>query len=186
MTLNIHGVKSSTVAIGVFIGILAIIKARELIINVALKDSNILDICITLQGKKIHTKGFTDTGCQVTDTITGKPILLVEYETIKEILPQEIQNYYTTYDETIDLEIDKKIPDVNILKRVRFIPYNTVSTRKNSYLLCYQFDAIELFDEKDNHRIDRAYVGICKRKLSQNHEFQALINPKLLYMNGGF
>ncbi|MPW25188.1 hypothetical protein GC105_05210 [Alkalibaculum sp. M08DMB] len=186
MTLNINGVKSSTITIGVFIGILVVIKARELMIDIKLRKTNILDIRIGLNSQTLYTKGFTDTGCHVTDPLNGKPILLVEYEAIKEILPLRLKNYYYTYDDKLDYDIDKKIMEIEILKKIRFVPFHTVNKDINSYMLCYQCDYIELYDNENTLRIDKSYIGICKTRLSQHREFQALINPKLLYMNGGF
>ena len=185
MTLTIYGVRSTTVMIGIFIGIITIIKIRELIVDVKLKSNSTMEICIYLHDKKLFTKGFIDTGCNVVEPLTGKPVLLAEYDTIKKILPEEFIHYYDTYDGIQDTDIESKIHNTEILKRIRFIPFNTVSTDKNEKMLGYQFDKVELGDGQKWQEVEKVCVGICKRNLCEDYAFQALINPKLLYMSGG-
>ena len=186
LTLSIYGVKSTTVALGVILGICGMIRVREMIIDVKLTKESILDISIWIDDNLIHTQGFTDTGCKVLDIITGKPILLVEYHAIEDILPKEVKDYYKEYDDTFDMDIEKKIVDINVLRRVRFVPFNTLDTTDTPYLLCFQTDKVEFDNKKYSHKIDKAYIGICKKKLSQKDEYHALINPKIIYLNGGY
>lgn len=185
MTLTIYGVRSTTVMIGVFIGIMTIIKIKELIVDVKLKSNSTMDICIYLHDKKLFAKGFIDTGCNVVEPLTGRPVLLVEYDAIEKILPEEFIHYYHTYDGLENTNVETKIHNTEILKRIRFIPFNTVSTDKNENMLGYQFDKVELGDGQKWQEIEKVCVGICKRSLCEDYAFQALINPKLLYMSGG-
>ncbi len=185
MTLTIYGVHSTTVIIGIFIGIITIIKMKEFIVDVKLKSNSTIDLCIYLHDKKLFTKGFIDTGCNVIEPLTGKPVLLAEYDALKEILPEEFVHYCNTYDGTQDTNIETKIHNTEVLRRIRFIPFNTVSTDKNENMLGYQFDKVELGDGQRWQEVEKVCVGICKRHLCEDYAFQALINPKLLYVSGG-
>ncbi|MFZ7120425.1 MAG: sigma-E processing peptidase SpoIIGA [Eubacteriaceae bacterium] len=183
LTFQIKGVTSSIIIIGILISILIVIKIKSLIVDIKLKNCNtdIIDIVICIGNNKLRIKGFIDTGCSLLDNLTGKPILLTEYNEIKKILPIEIQKYYDNYTDKIDYDIDKKITDLNILKKIRFIPYNTINS-ENEYLLCFLVDYIELINNDFVQKIDKVCIGICKKNLSDNKQFQALINPKLLYV----
>ena len=185
MTLTIYGVRSTTLIIGILIGIITIFKIKKHIVEVKLKSGGTVELRIYLNDNKLVTRGFIDTGCDVVEPLTGKPVLLVEYDAIKKILPKEIQDYLPTYKGQIDCDIEYKIHKAEILRKIRFIPFNTISTDEDKYMLSYQFDKVELGDGHNWQEIDKVCVGICERSLSEDCEFQALINPKLLYMGGG-
>lgn len=181
MTLEVHGVKFYFVILGIFLGFQVVMKLKDYMIENKLNEENLMVVNLSIDSQISRINGFRDTGCSLADPMSGKPVLLVTYDSIKSILPNEIKLYLQSYDNTYDTNIHNHLSDNKYLKRIHFIPYHSVQNN-SQYLFCYMVDYIEFSTENNKLKLDKVYVGICMNSISHNNEFQALINPKLLFI----
>ncbi|MFZ7134014.1 MAG: sigma-E processing peptidase SpoIIGA [Eubacteriales bacterium] len=179
--IELQGVSSYLIIMGILMGITVIVKFKEYIIDNKLNDEDLIQIEICIDSKVITLNGFRDTGCSLKDPFTGKPILLVTFDILQSVLPKDVVTYLKAYNHTYDTNIQEKIKDINHIAKIHFIPFHTVQN-DSQYLFCYLVDYVEFIVGNNKLRINKVYVSISKSNISQNNEFQALINPKLLFI----
>lgn len=136
-------------------------------------------IQIMLDGKVKIIRGFLDTGNSLKDPITNKPVLLVNYNSIKELLPNEICNVCKN-----NLNSLSNLSKENE-SRVRLLPYISVGNQ-NGLMLGYKMDKITIYLNKEkNIVLDNALVGINTTSLNAEHSFDALLSIELLELQRG-
>lgn len=137
------------------------------------------NVSIEINDKSKSLKAFIDTGNELTDPITNKPVIIVNMESIKDILGEdickEILNFYenkgTNY---ADLFLEKSYK-----LKLRIIKYNTISSQGEP-LVCVVPDDITIFGNDKNIIKADALIGIYPRKISEKEDYDALLFKKLL------
>ena len=119
------------------------------------------DLTIYIQGREINIKAIIDTGNSLCDPITGMPVIVCEYGSIKPILPN-----------TGDTLLEKM---VNAHIKVRMIPFSTVG-KENGVMVGFLPDRTEV----DKCETKKCIVGISENKLSSDATYHALLNPLLI------
>lgn len=108
-----------------------------------------------------------DTGNSLYDPVSDSPVMIVEYNSVSDILPQEIHTYLK--EGTIEI-------NPNCIKaRLRFIPYSTID-KKNGVILGFKPDRVT-FGDKVVYDI---VIGLCENSLSTDNSYAALANPHVL------
>ncbi len=124
-----------------------------------------LTVCI--EGKSIEIKGMLDTGNALLDPITLFPVVVVEYDCIKEILPEELSGFLKEGND-LNCNINRRY-----LNRIRLIPYNSVGT--SDILKGFRPDYVKI--NGTEKEIRDVVVAVIYDKLSKNNEFDAILNP---------
>ena len=139
------------------------IKARE----------NICPIEIIIQDKAIKAYGFMDTGNTLLDTYSRKPVIILDYNLIKEILPSQdiktLEKYIETghYQHVSALTINGEM--------LHPIIYKTIS---NQVAVMPAFKIRELrINNKDVYH--DLIAAISPNILSKNQEYMVLLNNNL-------
>lgn len=119
---------------------------------------------ITLGEKNIKLPAIPDTGNFLSDTISGKPIIICSYESISELVEVPVL--------TAESDLSSYICCSNI-KGIRFLPFSTVS--ENGVIPVFPADDITITDETGgNSKKVNALIGV-------NHKTEnAIFNPTLL------
>jgi stage II sporulation protein GA (sporulation sigma-E factor processing peptidase) len=115
------------------------------------------------QTKKIRAK--IDTGNTLKEPFSLLPVLVVDYDSIKNILPEKVKDYV----------LGKKCysnpePDINF----RLIPFRSISG--SGLLPAIKPQNLTL---DDKNIVKDAYIAICKHGMLPI-EYEALVNPDLL------
>jgi len=134
---------------------------------------------IWFDNHSIILEAFMDTGNKLTDPISGKPVMVVEYELIKSILPQEIQSLYQQGMEGHFDYIMKIIASSAWVSRFRIVPYNTLG-HSGDYLLAFRPDRVRVRLNNSWSEARDTYIGIRNQKLSASDEYHALIQPQII------
>lgn len=117
----------------------------------------IKEIEITHNGKTACTNALIDTGNNLYDPISQKPVMLVEKEIINKIIKSDIQNNY---------EYIKK-------HRMRIVPF--LDATGNSSII-YAFKPDKIYNKSDREEIENILIGISEHRLSTDHSYQALMH----------
>jgi len=131
------------------------INLKELIYNIE----------ISIFDKKLSTTVFLDSGHNVKERFTNYPVIILEKNILKKVIPNEIMEKI----EKSDFEFEEKWR-----KRLRLIPISTVSD-KNEVLIGFKVDEGIIYNELENKQIKNLIIVGCDRKLDKEDKYFALM-----------
>lgn len=132
------------------------VKLVRVLSDKRMRTSKICPVLIT-RGETLSLRGLCDTGCELCDVFSGKPIIVCEADKISAILPEEVRAYLSG--------------EVLESTGLRLVPCNTVSSQ--ALLPIFKAEKI-LINEKP---ID-AYIGVADACLGS--DIDCVFNPKIL------
>lgn len=132
---------------------------------------------VQYKGKKIYMKALLDTGNQLVDPLTNKPVVVVEAKVLESILPEDIISATDISEDTFFPELAEKL-DPEWSSRLRLIPFNSVG-KTHGMMLGFRPDAIEIEDRDILINGRDVVVGLLNRALTSEGKYQALLNPVL-------
>lgn len=133
---------------------------------------DLIDYLVTIGIEKnfVTLKGFVDTGNFLKDVFSSTPVVMCRFQSIKNILPENIKNLVLTPLTNNNLN--------NLTHHVRFIPYKTVSNKQ--IIVAFKPDEFILQSESGNLVINDVYVGILPDDELINNTYDVILNPQLI------
>ena len=162
--------------LGGIIGFIIINIAFNVVKGKISKKDMFCEIEVFLFNKRIQTKSMLDTGNLLKEPITGLPVIVIEKEVLKELVPIKI------------LDNMKKIIEGNIFQedgleeyslRLRVIPFTSLG-KENGMLLGIKADKIVINFRDERYEIKNAIIGIYDKTLSNQNKYHALIGLDVL------
>lgn len=141
----------------------------------------IYDVDLKLFDKLIHIKGFMDSGNCLYDPINKKPVIVVEEETIKELISPEFYMYLEeakSYLEVRKTDIGQWDINKDVFPKLRFIPYSSVG--KRGVLLGMNIDKVMIYTGKDVICNEKVIVAISNNLISPNKKYQVILHKGLM------
>lgn len=136
-------------------------------------------ITIYFEKENITTIAFIDTGNMLKDPITSMPVIVVEKEILKNILPDIILN---NLNKIIGGDVPKEVyEDENLeyITKFRVIPFSSIG-KANGMLLGFKVNKVEVNYEDNMETINNVIIGIYENSLSKKNQYSALIGLELL------
>lgn len=168
----------NAIVISLFVGYVALHFFFKEVKKRVEKSNYMRSVRINLGSKSICLKAFIDTGNELTDPMTGKPVIVVNIESIKNVLDEKlynnILNYYNNKQSNYE-KLLKENTDINL----KIIRYNTISS-KGEMMVCLTPDEIGVEGNGSRVITDDAIIGISQRKISQKEDYDALLFNKIL------
>ena len=165
--------------IGGIVGFI-IISIVALIIKNKLNQNNIIyDLKIVHNGKTIILKTLMDSGNLLKDPITNMDVIIVEKDSLKNLLDIEAFEY------------TKKMRKGNLLEenlnnihkyKFKFIPFSSLGN-ENGMLIGFKPDFVEIYGEEENIRND-VVIGIYEGKLSKTDRYTSLVGLNIFKRSG--
>lgn len=114
------------------------------------------DLHIFLNGRHIVVKALVDTGNHLYEPLTGKPVCLVEYESLKACLDRG-----------------------KTFQNVRAIPYHSLGKEHG---MLWGVTAEKLIFRNHRQKIEQSgcIIGIYPEKISKSGDFNAILHPDIL------
>lgn len=137
------------------------------------------NITIYFEEKNVTATALLDTGNMLKDPITSMPVIVVEKEILKNILPEIILN---NLNKIIGGDVPKEVyEDENLeyITKFRVIPFSSIG-KTNGMLLGFKANKVEIKDEESIETRNNVIVGIYENKLSKKNQYSALIGLDLL------
>lgn len=126
-------------------------------------------------GNKTKTiRGYIDTGNQLTDPVTGKPVMVVNIDCLRDLISHDLYERILDFYKTNSYE---NLINENRGINIRVIKYNTISSVGQN-MVCLAADQIEIINSDTNIVID-ALIGIHPKRISRD-DYEALLFKKLL------
>ncbi|HHU90915.1 MAG TPA: sigma-E processing peptidase SpoIIGA [Clostridiaceae bacterium] len=141
----------------------------------AFKEGSIIPVYLRVGDKSVRFYALIDTGNSLIDPITGYPVMVVEADSVKAILPAEI--YESVVSNNMELYTDNEKSPWS--KRIHLIPFKSIG-KENGMLTGFRPDNIRIGQEGSLKEINDVIVGICGMKLSGNEKYSALVGPAML------
>lgn len=140
------------------------------------------DIIIYLDGNSVELVGFIDTGNEMLDAISKRPVIIVDLKHVKNLFRtevfNEIKNVYENNSNLIDF-MYRKLHDYNF----RLLKYKTINS-SDEYMIGI-IPSKTIIKYKGSERCVDCIIGIYPRALSDENKFQALLYKKILDWEGG-
>ena len=132
----------------------------------------IYEVEIFYKEKSSNIKVILDTGNLLTDPITNIPVLIVEFEKLKTIIPENILNDIVRNNnfENIDEEIKT---------RCSIIPFSSIG-KNNGIIIGFRPDYIKIYIDNREEIRRKVIVGIYDNKIAKNGVYSGLIGLNLL------
>lgn len=113
---------------------------------------------------------FLDSGNNLVDNITNKPITIIDFNSLKQILE----------DLTITDIILNKTDKINkIFKNVHLLNVSSIGNNKNR-ILVVEIERLEIYLENKVHIINNAIVGLTLKRFINDLGYSGLLSPKIL------
>ncbi|MDD3022433.1 MAG: sigma-E processing peptidase SpoIIGA [Syntrophomonadaceae bacterium] len=140
---------------------------------------NLLNFDIELRFDNNSCKGnaFLDTGNSLRDPLTNRPVIVAEYQYLKNILPEDFKSAVENVQDEKDM-IDALI-DTDWAKRLRIIPFSSIG-RKNGMMLGVRADQVIINNGTHDIFYPNTVVGIYREKLSSEDKYHFLIPSQML------
>ena len=180
MIQSVNGVLIGTYPIkiailGGILGFFIINISFRIIKNKLTKKDMIYEVEIFYNEKSSNIKVILDTGNLLTEPITKTPVLIVEAEKLKDIVPEDILN---NIEKAIYGDCFKKI-DEDIKTRCSIIPFSSIG-RNNGIIIGFRPDYIKIYTEEGEEIRKKVIVGIYNNKIAKNELYSGLIGLNLL------
>ncbi|MDD4780070.1 MAG: sigma-E processing peptidase SpoIIGA [Tissierellia bacterium] len=143
------------------------------------KSSFFRTITIKINNKQKPLKAFIDTGNELVDPMTGKPVIIVNIECLKDLLEDNLFIAITEFYKSKDKNYINIFLENNYKLKLRVIRYNTISN-KGELMICIVPDNVTILSNDKNIIKADAIIGIHPQKISQNDDYDALLFKKLL------
>lgn len=160
--------------------VLAFMAIKFIFLEIRKKSQNreyMRKISITQDGVNVMLNGFIDTGNDLKDNLTGKPVIIANMKSIHKLFPdniyKELESYYKRGKNQYDFIM--KYGDMYKLSLLR---YSTISD-VDGCMFGFVPDSISVCYEKSRIDVD-CVIGLYPRELSKDNTFQALLFKKML------
>lgn len=144
------------------------------------KENFLTNITISLNNKKANLVALIDTGNSLKEPITQKPVIIAEYNSLSEILPEKLKRIYLEKRE-LDLEtIAKVMEDIGSEIKLRLIPFKSLGN-ENGILIGFKPDSVSIYLENETRRLkEEIIVAIYNNKLAQDEQYNGLLHPEII------
>ena len=132
----------------------------------------IIDIIIEFENRKVSGRALIDTGNSLKDSFSGAPVVVAEYSFIKEILPDNLLDYFSD----VNCFDTGNISDIYKAK-IRLIPFNSIGG--NGLLKAFRPDKLNIVIDQRKISINSVFVAVRNISLS-NGEYIAIVNPAMI------
>lgn len=161
--------------LGGILGFFILTISFKIIKNKITQKDMLYPVTIVWENKKANIQAILDTGNFLTDPITKVPVLVVEAQKLKDILPNtllsnlENDSYATAIDNI----------EENIKTRCSFIPFSSIG-KKNGLLVGFRPDYIRIETPEGEKILNKVIVGIYQYKISKSGLYSGLMGLNLL------
>ena len=161
------------ILIGGLIGFFIIIISFKTIKNKLSKKDMLCNISIVFEAGKVDLNAIIDTGNFLKEPLTGKPVIIVEKDVLKTVIPANI------LENLEDIINGNKNINNMYMSKIRLIPFSALGTesglllgiKPENFYINYQGKILE------NKNI---IVGIYNKKISRNNKYNALVGLDII------
>ena len=137
-----------------------------------------LPVEIACAGRLASVQALVDTGNNLKDPLSLQPVMIVEQQAIKELLPEPISAAVEALEQGNLSSIDTLMESSEWSTRFRLIPFSSIG-REHGILIGFRPDAVHI-RAGQNGPVVQPIIAIHPRTLDPDGKYEALIPPSLL------
>lgn len=159
--------------LGGIVGFIVTYIAFKVVKNKIVKNQIIYEVEISIEDKTLKTRLLLDTGNMLKDPISNSPVLVVEKNILKEIIPAEV------------LEETEKILGGDVKrnekyqKRLRIIPFSSIG-KQNGIMIGIKADKVKVTNDIEEIINQNAIICPYDKKMSKQNRYFGLVGPEML------
>lgn len=139
-----------------------------------------IPIVVRIKNHTIPVKALIDTGNRLKDPLTNKPVMIVEYGVLKNVLPLSIQTVLERGEELDFARILQSLENSWWAKRIQLIPYQSIGIT-NGLMLAFRPDTVYVKMDEKLIKVQDVVIGISQRTLTQSGNYRALLHVEMLH-----
>lgn len=147
--------------------------------RVLLNDTLLVPISIICDDKAVNVSALIDTGNDLYDPLTEHPVIVVEFQAVKDFFDPKLQDIINKNQKEGVLKHIDFISNSNWACRFRLIPFESIGKSKGLMIGFKPDKVIVNFNDKVLE-INNSIIGLHDRALSSNGSYKALLNPDVL------
>lgn len=113
------------------------------------KTQNIYDIELAYHGKTLRVRGLRDTGNQLIDPVSKKPVSIIYRDAVRELLDKDMRMYY--------------------------VPYHSIG-KSSGILPAVTLDYMSIQREKDLQRVEHPLIAVSKEPVNKEGRYQMILH----------
>ena len=166
--------------LGGILGFFVINISFKIIKSKLSKKDMLYDIEIFYKEKKCNVKVILDTGNLLVSPITNIPVMIVESQKLKDIIPEKLLNNMekVIYNSNFE-EIDEEIKT-----RCSIIPFSSIG-KNNGIIIGFRPDYIKIYTGEGEEIRNKVVIGLHNNKIAKNGLYSGLIGLNLLNQDIG-
>ena len=128
---------------------------------------------------EVSVEALIDTGNRLKDPLSHIPVVVVEYEVLKNLFPAEVRTAFESHQDPDLMLVLNSISNTPWVSRFRVIPFSSLG-RDNGLLIGFRPDRIEVWNGTKSVCTGNVIVGVYHRELSPEGTYRALLHPEVL------
>lgn len=134
-------------------------------------------LIISIDEKEIFVEALLDTGNQLTDPVTQKPVIILGTQALKGYVPEKVLKAVGSNEDNRITSLGEGL-EAEWVRRLRLINFNSVG-KKQGLMIGLRVDYIEVRTEKKKIRSEDIVIGLIDGVLTKSGKYQALLPPLL-------
>lgn len=134
---------------------------------------------IFFKEQEVSLTALLDTGNSLNDPINNSPVIICEFDIIKNFLPNSLKLYFYENKESEFNFISENPEDSLFFGRVRIIPFVSLG-EQHGLLIGFRPDKVEINREGKVISLTDTIIGIYNFKLSKDGKYNGLLNPEII------
>jgi len=159
------------------ISFVALKIARERIFKKTMSAQAFSRLRICIADVQVELVALIDTGNELVEPISRRPVIVAEFDKIRPLLPASITALYERGEQDDLTAIADGFTQGGWTTRIRMIPFCSVG--KSGVIAGFKPDRIEIESKTRQAAPVDAIIGICDFKLSDDGEYHALMSPDI-------
>ena len=129
-------------------------------------------------GRSCILTALIDTGNELYDPVSGKPVIVGEYSTLSTLLPQGIRQAVSKYGENDPAKVLEFAAIDGWERRLRLVPFASIG-KSHGLLLGFRPDNVIIHNE-DKMQNKNVIICFYHKKFPQAGGYKAIVNPDVL------
>lgn len=179
LMLFLINVRYTWLITAVAIAIMAAIWGRKFIKRNIMRSMLQVPVVIKFGEQRLAVKALVDTGNNLRDPLTNKPVMIAEYNALHMLFPEKFRVLYEKDSSNIEAIIKCMENEPEWSFRVRLIPFSSIG-KTNGMLLGLRPDNVVIVTDDRTVKVKEVIIALYDQRLSAKGEYRALLHPDIL------
>ncbi|UJW58232.1 sigma-E processing peptidase SpoIIGA [Bacillus sp. A116_S68] len=145
----------------------------ESIETVKIRYESTMDVHVELQGHHIQLRGFVDSGNQLTDPFSKRPVMIIDMTETADQFPKTLVNFSKRSPSDLTNVEEENIGNVSLL------PFRTIGSHQQ-FLWTVKPDRVTVHENGRSFECPRTLLGLSHVPLGEKEEYNCLLHPAMM------